>query len=127
MERRKNPPEGTRSCGRGTPEARKITQTTLACGDLVEHAEEVGAEDLLDVARGVASLQQALGDPWKVGHVVEALRSGQVGHVQVRAEPDVLDSSDLYHPVDLVEEALEGRAGNVTHCMAVKTLARHTI
>ena len=68
---------------------------------LTEGAEDVPAEDLVDVGLGVAAAEQFVGQPGEVGDVFQADRPS-IDAVEVRADADVVDPRDLDEVVDVV-------------------------
>src|SRR5690349_11771410 len=79
---------------------------TSAFGHGAEHAQEVAAEDLLDVRIGVAARDERLGDARIVARAVQAERQRDRTRVQVAAESHVIDPRHLHGVIDVVDETL---------------------
>src|SRR3954467_12979152 len=73
----------------------------------VEHAQEVAAEDLLDVRLGVAAREQRLGDARVVARAVDTERKRDRPRVHVPTESHVIDPRHLHGVVDVLDQALE--------------------
>src|SRR5205085_2086234 len=76
--------------------------------DLREGAHEVAAEYLQNVALAVAATQKLVGDVWQVFDAAYALGERDAA-VEVRAEPYVINASDLRDVVYVVNEHADGR------------------
>ena len=69
---------------------------------LVEDAEDVAAEDFLDVGVGVAFADQGFGDFGELGDVFQAV--GHVGAVEIGAQADVIGADKFDDVVDVLDD-----------------------
>src|SRR3954470_17241949 len=75
---------------------------------LSEDAQNISAENLLDVLRLVSTIQQSLRDLRQVGGRVDFLRKHR-HTVEVRTKSDVIDASDLRDVVDMIDQRFQRR------------------
>ena len=79
------------------------------CGPLLcdtvgfgQDAEDVPAEDLLDVGVGVALAHEGLGNFWKLGAVFHAV--GHVGAIEVGAQADVIGTDKFHNMINVLDD-----------------------
>src|SRR3954467_1192968 len=77
-----------------------------------KNAQQVAPEDLLDVFSLVTAVEQRLRDLRQVGSGIDLLRQHRDA-IEVGAEAHVLDAGDLGDVVDMVDQRLERRPGNL--------------
>src|SRR5512138_584575 len=73
--------------------------------DFTKDAEQVAAQDLLDLLRRETAVEQRLRDLGQIGGGVDAQR-GRTDAVEVGAEPHMVNARDLGDVVDLINEGL---------------------
>lgn len=76
---------------------------------LVEDAEDVAAEDFLDVGVGVTFADEGFGDFRELGDVFEAI--GHIGAVEIGAQADVIGADEFDDVVDVLDDFFPTDAG----------------
>ena len=86
-----------------------------------EEAEEVGAEDFVEVGWGMAAGEERGGDFGQVGGGVDALGE-RADSVEVGTDADVIDARDRDDVVEVGDEGRERRAGKARGEFAVEAV-----
>jgi hypothetical protein len=76
---------------------------------LAHHAQDVEAENLLDIALRVAALEQFRGQQRILRHVIELLHDLRDA-VEVAADADVIDARDFADVIDMIGDVCDARA-----------------
>src|SRR5579864_3516953 len=80
---------------------------------LFEYPQHIAAKNLLDIASAVAAIEQGLRDLGQVSRGVDALWGCPGDAIEVRAQAKVVNPRDLGDVIDLINQGLQRRAGNL--------------
>ena len=87
--------------------------------DLAEDAQQIAAENFLDVVGAVSAIEQGLRDLRQIGGGVHALRRGAADAIEVRAQAHVIHSGDFGDVIDVIDQRLERRTRNFRRPLAL--------
>ena len=94
----------------------------LTVSTWLEDAQQVPAENFLDIVRAVSAIEQGLRDLRQVGGGVHALRRGAADAVEVRAQANMIHSGDFGDVIDVVDQRLERRTRNFRRPLALNAV-----